>query len=187
MPASYLKLTIGEFLGRLAASEPGPGGGSVAALTLAHAAGLVTMVARRSRSSWDGAAGAAAQAQALERRAVSLVDSDARVWADALAALESPGEELEAKLGRAADVPLQIGELAADVASLASLAAERCDGTYRGDAATAAVLADAAARAAEKLVAVNLSIGPGDERRTRARASAVAAAASAARALDSGP
>jgi formiminotetrahydrofolate cyclodeaminase len=187
MPSRYLELTVAEFLERLSAPEPGPGGGSVAALTLAQAAALVTMVSRRSRGSWSGAAGAGAQARALRRRAIDLVESDAEAWADALAALESPDRALEEKLGRAAEVPLQIGDLAADVASLAALVAERCEGTYRGDAATAALLAHASARAAEKLVAINLAIGPSDDRRERASAAAAAAAAAAARALESGP
>jgi formiminotetrahydrofolate cyclodeaminase len=145
------------------------------------------MVARRSRESWKDAAGVAAQAQAFRRRAAQLVDPSAEVWTEALAALEARNDELEAKLLRAADVPVQIGEIAADVAALAQLVAERGEGTYRSDAAAAAVLADAAARIAEKLVAINLVLGRTDERRDRVRVSAANAAAAAARALDAGP
>jgi formiminotetrahydrofolate cyclodeaminase len=47
---SYLELPLGEFLQRLSADTPAPGGGSAAALTVTFAAGLVTMVARHSRS-----------------------------------------------------------------------------------------------------------------------------------------
>jgi methenyltetrahydrofolate cyclohydrolase len=187
MPGPYLELTADEFLDHLIAPQRGPGASSVASLTLAYAAGLVTMVARRSRDSWDAAAGVAAQAHALRRRAAQLVDPSAEVWADALAALEAPGDELEAKLRRSAELPLQIGEVAADVASLALLVAERGNGTYRADAATAAVLAEAAARVAENLVAVNLAIGRADERLERARRNGAAAAAAAAKALESGP
>jgi formiminotetrahydrofolate cyclodeaminase len=187
MPGPYLELTSDELLDRLIAPEPGPGASSVAALTLAYAAGLVTMVARRSRGSWDGAAGAAAQAQSLRRRAAQLVDPSAEVWADALAALASPDGELEAKLLRSAELPLQIGEAAADVAQLALLVAERGDGTYRSDAAVAAVLAEAVARAAEKLVTINLAIGRDDERRDRAGTFAALARAATAKALEAGP
>jgi formiminotetrahydrofolate cyclodeaminase len=95
--------------------------------------------------------------------------------------------DLEAKLRRSVELPLELGEVAADVASLAALAAERGDGTFRADAATAAVLAEAAARVAEKLVSVNLAVGRLDERRARARSNVAAAVAAAARALESGP
>ena len=187
-PSLLAKITMGLLvLEEIPSPEPGPGGSAVAALTLAYAAGLVTMVARRSRASWDGAAGAAAQAQALRRRAAQLVDPSADVWAEALAALESTSPELEGKLRRSAELPLQIAEVGADVARLAALVAERGDGTYRSDAASAAVLAEAAVRVAEKLVAVNLTTGRTDELRERAWASAETARAAAAKALDSGP
>ena len=187
MPQPLPDVTIGRFLERLATPEPGPGGGSIAALTLAHAAGLVLMVARRSRETWPEAGGVAAQAQAIQSRALPLVDSDATAWVEALDALETRGTGLAAKLDRAAEVPLRIGELAADLAELAALAAERGEGTYRGDAAAAALFADAAARVAEKLVAVNLTMTPTDGRRAVARDNAAAAAAWAARALETGP
>jgi formiminotetrahydrofolate cyclodeaminase len=187
MPPPFLELTVDDFLDSIAASEPGPGAGAIATLTLAHAAALVKMAALRSRDSWKEAAGVAAQAQALRRRATQLVDPAAEVWADALAALKAPDGDLEAKLRRSIEVPLEIGTVAADVASLASLVAVRGDGTYRSDVACAALLAEAAARVAEKLVSVNLSLSRTDERRDRARASLDAAHAAAVRALDAGP
>jgi methenyltetrahydrofolate cyclohydrolase len=187
MPPPFLELTADEFLDSIAAPEPGPGAGAIAALTLAYAAALVTMAARRSRDSWKEAAGAAAQAQALRRRAAQLVDPAAEVWVDALAALEAPDDELEGKLRRSIELPLDMGAVAADIAALASLVAERGDGTYRSDVACAAVLAEAAARTAEKLVSVNLSLPRTDHRRDRARLSLEAAHAAAVRALDAGP
>jgi methenyltetrahydrofolate cyclohydrolase len=127
MPPPFLELTADEFLDSIAAAEPGPGGGAVAALTLAHAAALVKMAAQRSRDSWKEAPGAAAQAQALRRRAAQLVDPAAEVWVDALEALKVPADDLEAKLRRSIEIPLEIGALAADVAALASLVARRVD------------------------------------------------------------
>ena len=100
--------------------------------------------------------------------------------------VEAPANgELEAKLDLSAAVPLEIAETAADTASLAALAAELGEGTYRADAAVAAVLAAAGARAAAHLVAVNLTVKDGDVRLARARASEEVAAAAAVRALDS--
>ena len=185
----YLDIRLGDFLHRLATQAPGPGGGSAAALTVSVAAGLVAMSARASAGTWPEARGVAAQARALLARTAPLVEADAEAWHEALSALaERPAaEELEEKLTRAAQVPLSIADTAADVAALAALAAERGDGTYRGDAAAAAVLAEAGARAAAKLVAVNLTITDDDARLLRARLAEEAAGDAARRALDSGP
>jgi formiminotetrahydrofolate cyclodeaminase len=186
----YLDLKLGDFLERLGTGKPGSG--SASALTVAFAAGLVVMVARHSADSWDESAGIAAQALALQARAAPLALADAHVWLEALEALEAaradeatPNGGLVAKLDLSAAVPLEIAETAADTASLAALAAELGEGTYRSDAAAAAVLAAAGARAAAHLVAVNLTVQEGDVRLMRARASEQVAADAAARALDS--
>jgi formiminotetrahydrofolate cyclodeaminase len=188
----YLDLSLGDFLERLGGDRPAPGSGSASALTVAIAAGLVAMVARRSEGSWDESAGVAAQALALQARAAPLALADAQVWDDALEALAAAQTEaapsngdLERKLDLSATVPVQIAEIAADTAWLAALAAELGDGTYRADAAAAAVLAAAGARAAAHLVAVNLTVQEGDRRLARARASEQLAADAAERALDS--
>jgi formiminotetrahydrofolate cyclodeaminase len=150
------------------------------------------MVARSSQDSWPDAGAIAAQALAVVDRVTPLVGKDAAVWEEALGALrgtregdaERRNDALERKLDSAAAVPIEIAEAGADVASLAALAAELGDGTYRGDAAVAAALAAAGARAASHLVAINLGVQAGDERLRRARASADAATEVAARALD---
>jgi len=188
----YLDLRLGDFLERLGTGKPAPGSGSASALTVAFAAGLVAMVARRSEDCWEESPGIAAQALALQARAAPLALADAQVWGEALEALAAarddattPNGELVQKLDLSATVPLQIAETAADTASLAALAAELGDGTFRPDAAAAAVLAAAGARAAAHLVAVNLTVQEGDERLVRARQSVETAANAATRALDS--
>jgi formiminotetrahydrofolate cyclodeaminase len=186
----YLDLRLGDFLERLGSGKPAPGSGSASALTVAIAAGLVAMVARRSEDCWDESPGIAAQALALQARAAPLALADAQVWDDALEALAAvhegttPNGELVAKLDLSASVPLEIAETAADTASLAALTGELGDGTFRADAAAAAVLAAAGARAAAHLVAVNLTVQEGDQRLARARSSADSAEDAAARALD---
>lgn len=189
----YLDLRLGDFLERLGTGHPAPGSGSASALTVAFAAGLVAMVARRSADCWEDSGGVAAQALSLQVRAAPLALADAQVWEQALEALETtggdasrPNGDLEQKLDLSAAVPLQIAEAAADTASLAALAAEFGEGAYRPDAAAAAVLAAAGARAAAHLVAVNLTVQEGDDRLLRARASEETAADAAARALDAG-
>jgi methenyltetrahydrofolate cyclohydrolase len=190
----YLDLRIDDFLDRLAEGGRAPGGGSAAALAVAFAAGLVAMVARCSRGSWDDATGVAAQSLAIRERAAQLARTDADAWQEASAALREAGTNddaegrdrvLEEKLGRAAAVPLEIAELGADAAALAALVGEYCEGAYRADAAAAAALASGGASAAAHLVQVNLTVQEGDERLKRARASEQAAAESAKRTLAS--
>jgi formiminotetrahydrofolate cyclodeaminase len=189
----YLHLRLDDFLDRLAAGGQAPGGGSAAALTVAFAAGLVAMVARCSRGSWEDAGGVAAQALAIRERAAHLSRDDAEAWRVAVDALaEASAErtggrdrELEDKLGRAAALPLEIAELGADAAALAALVGEYCDGAYRADAAAAAALAAGGAGAAAHLVEVNLAVREGDERLLRARASEQAASEAAQRTLAS--
>jgi methenyltetrahydrofolate cyclohydrolase len=192
---NYLDLGVEAFLQGLTVPRRAPGGGSAAALTVAFAAGLVVMVARASRESWDDAPGIAAQALALQDRAAPLARADAEAWDDALLALREAGggdgsgngkrrnRELEQKLERAAAVPLEIAELGADTAQLAAFVAEFGDGVFRADAAAAAALAAGGARAAAHLVEVNLGVLEGDERLVRARASEQAATEAAGRLL----
>jgi formiminotetrahydrofolate cyclodeaminase len=187
---NYLDLRLDDFLARISASEEPPGGGSAAAFTLAVAAGLVAMVARCSHGSWPDGPGVAAQALQLQKRAGPLAQAAAQAWDEALAALRSAGEPesagdaaLERKLDLAAAAPLEIAQIAADVAGLAAFAAERCEGAYHADAATAAALAAGVARAAAHLVQVNLAVREGDERLRRARSSEQQALDAAERAL----
>jgi formiminotetrahydrofolate cyclodeaminase len=187
---NYLDLKLDEFLARIAASDESPGGGAAAAITVAVAAGLVAMVARCSHGSWPDGPGVAAQAIAIQERVAPLAQTDARAWDEALGALGSAGEpgsggdvDLERKLDLAAAVPLEIARFGADVAGLAVLAAERCEGAYHADAAAAAALAAGAARAAAHLVEVNLAVRDEDDRLKLARAIEQEAQEAAARAL----
>ena len=152
------------------------------------------MVARCGPESWGDASGVAAQAHAIQERATELARRDADVWRTALAALdkarssdrdERTNHELMRALDLAAAAPLEIASLGADTAELAAEAAERCEGSFRADAAAAAALAAGGARAAAHLVEVNLTVRPGDERLARARASDQAAAEAAERVLAS--
>jgi methenyltetrahydrofolate cyclohydrolase len=176
-----------ELLASVAAETRAPAGGSVAAVVVALAAALVAKAARLSRASWRNAAGAVAQAEALRARVAPLAEADATAYANAIAALQARDPELGTALSRAAHVPLVIAEAAADVACLASSVAEEGDPDARGDAATAAVFAQAAARAAAHLVEINLSATRADERVVVARALVEAADRAAEAALGAGP
>jgi formiminotetrahydrofolate cyclodeaminase len=191
---ALLDLRLGEFLDEVAAEGKTPGGGSVAALVTAAAAGLLAKVARESKDGWAEARGIAAQAESLRDRAAPLAQLSAEQYEAALRALDdpdaSPSERRDFELGRAyaraAEPPLRIVEAATDVAQLAATVARNGDPSLRADAATAGVLAAAAARAAAELVAVNLTASSTDERARRARALAGEAARAADEAFASG-
>jgi methenyltetrahydrofolate cyclohydrolase len=187
--------SVEDFLDSIAAETPAPGGGSVAAVVVEMAASLAAMTARFARQHWDGAAGAVAQAEALRARAAPLAQEDAEAYEAVLTAMRMP-RDLEAEvrntligdtLSRAADAPLRIAETAADVAELGATLAEEGNPNLRGDAAAAAILSEAAARAAANLVEINLATTETDERIGRARELAQAARMAADRALAAGP
>jgi formiminotetrahydrofolate cyclodeaminase len=176
-PSSFGEESLLEFCDTIAAETPAPGGGSVAAVVAAFAASLAAMVARFSTDQWEEAPGAIAQAETLRARLLPLAEEDAKAYESVLTALRLP-KELESgardaalgeALSRAADVPLAIAESALDVSSLGAELAERGNPNLRGDAVTAALLAEAAIRATANLVEINLAMGEGDERITRAR------------------
>lgn len=177
---------VRELLDRIAEGPPPPGGGSVAALAGAMAAGLVTMAARA-----HGEVAVAAQSESLRARLTDLAEEDAAALAQALGRLGGEGgdtrpEARDFSLGRAlrhaADIPVAIAESAEDVALVAAELADRIEGPVKADAAAAAVLAEAAARVAAHLVAVNLATVEGDERLVRAQAAAAGAGTAAQRA-----
>jgi formiminotetrahydrofolate cyclodeaminase len=187
----FLSQPLGLLLEDVASERPAPGGGSVAALAVALAAGLTAMAARLSVGRWESAAATVEQADALRAHAAPLAPADARAYEEVLAAFRLPKHlepvvreaAAESALGRAADVPLEIARTAAGVAVLAADAAEHGNPNLRGDATAGALLAAAAARAAATLVEINLAASPTDERIERAQTHVLAAADAADRAL----
>jgi methenyltetrahydrofolate cyclohydrolase len=185
-------LSLPALIEELAAPREVPGAGSALAVALATAAAVVQMAARLSPESWTDAAGVAAQAESLAARAARLVDEDAEAYRRALDARGAADaaekqERRDWSLGQitaaAAEPPLALARLAADVTELCAAAGARVEPRVHADVAAAAALAAAVARGARELVAVNLTALPGDERveeADRLVATAVAAAATVA-------
>jgi formiminotetrahydrofolate cyclodeaminase len=150
------------------------------------------MVARAS-SDWPEAGAAVAQAERLRRRAAPLARRDAEAYEEALAAMRLPDRvepavrdaAVGATMARAAEVLLVISEAGADAAFLAAWVADRGAADRRGDAAAAALLAEAGTRAAAGLVTVNLGVTAGDDRIEQAQALAEAASQAAREAVRS--
>jgi formiminotetrahydrofolate cyclodeaminase len=187
----YVSLPVRELMDELAAETPAPAGGTAAAVAVGLGAALLAMSARFAVPRWDGAGALAARAEGLRAAVEPLAREDADAFAAVLAAIRSPREEpgraerIAAALSAAADVPFRIAEAAAEVADGAAEVAVRGNPNLCGDAAAAALLAEAGARAAANLVAINLAEDGDDERPARARELAERASTAAARAVAS--
>jgi formiminotetrahydrofolate cyclodeaminase len=197
-----LSRPLSDVLGALASPHELPGGGGpAAALTAAAAAALVAKVARGSRTTWIEAGGAIAHAEALRMQTQALIDRDAAAYHEASAVLAldersarsgvaSPAGAAAVPVGdrerildeallHAADLALAITDAASEIAQLAADVSRQCPKAMRPDAQTAVALAEAAACASARLVAVNRKLADDDPR--RAAAAAAAQAASGAR------
>jgi methenyltetrahydrofolate cyclohydrolase len=114
------------------------------------------------------------RAEELRSRTATLALADEDAYAKVIEALRLPTDspsraaELETALSGAADVPLAVAEAAAEVAMLAAVVAQEGNDRLRGDALVAAELAEAGARGAAELVAINLA-GRDDPRIGRAK------------------
>jgi formiminotetrahydrofolate cyclodeaminase len=138
-------LTIQEFLEELAARKPTPGGGSVAALSGALSAGLVSMAAEFSRNK-----DFSEQARTLMKTLTHLVDRDAKAFASR-------------DLKEATRTPLQTAKHSYAVLKLAEDLLETCNPEVITDIGVAAKMAEAAVKGAMLNVEVNLtSIGDED-------------------------
>jgi formiminotetrahydrofolate cyclodeaminase len=109
------------------------------------------------------------RAAAIRGAALVLAQRDMDAYR-AVLALRSGGDvsARRAALAAAADPPLEIARAAAELTRLAAEAHAGSRGGVRGEAATAAVLAEAATRAAAAIVTFNLAGDPGDPRRGEA-------------------
>lgn len=205
-PRNYLDQPLGAFLDALSAGHAAPGGGSAAALAVALGAGLCAMAARLSSRQVPALdiEFLVTEAEHLCTSAASLVQADAESYRDVVTALrdeagQGPGgasdagdpdaelrrQRIDAALAEAATIPMEVVEIAAQTARLAGRLAADGNPRLRGDAITAALLAQAGARAAAVLLSINLAGLPGDSRPAGAE-TLLTEIASAVRAADSG-
>ena len=182
----YAGLPLGRFLDMVASREPAPGGGASAAVAVALAAALTGMAARFSNDYLADAETVAEKAEGLRSRAMSLARADAAAYGRVLDAYRSSRDDGEGRrrkvrdaLSEAADVPLAVAEIGAEVAGISARLAEDGNPNLRGDAVTATVLAGAGVRAAVMLIEINVRAG-GTEDDKLSRAGELLAATSAA-------
>jgi formiminotetrahydrofolate cyclodeaminase len=173
--SEYLDLPLRAFLELVASGGPTPGGGSVAAVAVALAAGLSGMAARLSAGQLADADGLADRADASRRRVAPLARADAESYGLVLDAYREPDPEIRRErvrdaLSGATDVPLAVAEVGNEVAGIAARLVEEGNPNLEGDAMTAVLLADAGVRAAAALAEINLSsANVEDERLGRAK------------------
>ncbi len=181
---SYSDLSVAEFLQAVAAREPAPGGGAVAAVSVAAAAALAAMAARFSPGMQD----LAERADLLRAEVLPLADADAAAYGRVLAANRMPRDaperagQIATALSEAADIPLAVAEIGAEVASIGARVFDAGNANLRGDTLAAVWMAGAGTRTAAALVRMNLAqadLTDGRERRAGAAVAVVATAEAA--------
>ena len=187
--SEYLDLPLGEFLDLVASGNPAPGGGSVAAVAVALAAGLSGMAARLSAGQL--ADGLAERADAARLRVAPLARIDAESYERVLDAYresdsETRRERVSDALSGATDVPLAVAEVGNEVAGIAARLVEEGNTNLVGDAITAVLLAEAGVRAAVTLAEINLSAANLDDDRLGRANELVDETASTARRITGG-
>ena len=167
-----------DILNSIASSNPTPGGGSVAALSLAHAHSLATMVSHLTLKSdkWsDGHEIANHILQFSDKRiqnSISLADKDAEAFDAVMIAYRLPkGEDVsdsrseairEATIG-AALAPLETINASLDLMNDLLELSRNCNANALTDLAASAELAHSAAKIAELNVMINTQYINGDD------------------------
>jgi methenyltetrahydrofolate cyclohydrolase len=108
----------------------------------------------------------ARRARELRGRALELADIELHAYEPVLEALRLPrddpqrAERVDATRAKASESPLEIAEVGAELAEMAAGLARTGNQNLAGDAIAGALLAEASAQAAARLVAINLTEGP---------------------------
>jgi formiminotetrahydrofolate cyclodeaminase len=164
--------SITAFLDELSSDAPAPGGGSVAALSGALGAALVSMVCNLTLGKkgyedvQDEINELLAQSEALRKELAGLLEKDVKAYTGYSLAAKMPRGTDEEKAERqvamlaalkvATDVPLTIAEAAVKVMDLCMPAAEQGNKWAVSDAGVAVLMAEAALRSAALNVLINL-------------------------------
>ncbi len=170
-----MKLTdkpVTNFLDELASNAPAPGGGSVAAISGALGAALISMVCNLTlgKKGYDEVQGdiqdLLGQSEALRQELTGLLEADVAAYTAYSQANKLPRETDEQKAERtravqaalvnATDVPMRIAEAAVKVMDLCMPTAEKGNKWAVSDAGVAVLMAEAALRSAALNVLINL-------------------------------
>ena len=168
----FERMEIRAFLDELASDSPAPGGGSVAALCASLGSALVSMVANltigkeKYKESWQLMEDVVGKSESLRFKFVELMNRDTESFNTFMAAMKMPKATEEEKCIRkkamgeasklATEVPLLTLEACVEMTELAYLAAKNGNTNTISDAGSAALLGDAAGKAAAYNVKINL-------------------------------
>jgi len=164
---------ITDYLEKAAAGSAVPGGGSVAALNAALAAGLTEMVANLTvgKKGYEAVEeemiALAEKASQLRKKLTAAIDQDADAYTEVMAAYRLPKttdeeiglrkQKIQESIKHAALVPLEVARDALAVIELAGQAIQKGNKNASSDGAVAAMNARTAALAAIYNVKINLS------------------------------
>jgi len=170
-----VKLTdkpVTSFLDDLASNAPAPGGGSVAAISGALGAALISMVCNLTlgKKGYEEAQGdiedLLGQSEALRHQLTDLLEADVAAYTAYSQASKLPRDTEEQKAERAkavqaalvnaTDVPMRIAEAAVKVMDLCMPTAVKGNKWAVSDAGVAVLMAEAALRSAALNVLINL-------------------------------
>jgi formiminotetrahydrofolate cyclodeaminase len=170
-----VKLTdkpVTSFLDELASNAPAPGGGSVAALSGALGAALISMVCNLTlgKKGYEDVQGDVndllARSEALRQELTDLLEDDVAAYTGYSKAAKMPrttdeekterAKAMQAALKVATDVPLRIAQAAVQVMELCMPAAEKGNKWAVSDAGVAVLMGEAALRSAALNVFINL-------------------------------
>lgn len=165
--------TLTDFLDALASSAPAPGGGSVAALSGALGAALISMVCnltlgkKRYADVQDDIAALVKQSESLRHELTSLLEADVEAYTGVSKAYKLPKVTDEDKAARskaiqealkaATVVPMEVAETCCKVLDLCTPAAEKGNVYAVSDAGVAALMAEAGLRSAALNVIININ------------------------------
>ena len=168
-----------EVLRSIGSSDPTPGGGSVAALSLAHAHSLAMMVARltEGKDKWaeghEVAKSVISESQVGLAEAMRLAEIDAEAFDTVMSAYRLPRETNEQKVERkkmirdatigAAEAPLATASSAMELLSNLEGLCVSCNANALTDLASASELSLSAVKIAAMNVRINLDFIEGDD------------------------
>ena len=169
---NLVNMTLTEFNDELSTDSPAPGGGSVAALSLAMSGSLTAMVANLTvgkkgyNAVWEEAKELAEAGQDIKERALACIDKDTQAFYDMMDASRLPKKTDEDKAARevaiqdttknAILVPLETLEIAHEAVILSAKIGKIGNEHALSDAGVGAINANAAAKAAYLNVKINM-------------------------------
>ena len=163
---------VSNFLDELASNSPTPGGGSVAALTGALGAALISMVGnltvgkKKYEDVEEDIKKIISSSEKLRYELSQLIEDDVKVFNNFMATYKMPketedekrirAEKIQKSLIKAAKVPLRVAYKCLDIMSLSKEVAEKGNINVVSDAGVAVLMAEAALESAILNVKINL-------------------------------